>query len=34
MRIDSLPSMNEEEVFQMLNTTVKEDSKKASEKCR
>ena len=29
MRIDSLPSMNEEKVFQMLNSTLKEDPKKA-----
>lgn len=29
MRIDSLPSMNEEKAFQMLNSLVKEDSKKA-----
>ena len=28
MKIDSLPSMNEEQVFQLLNTTVKEDPKK------
>jgi len=28
MKIDSLPSMNEEEVFQMLNKTVREDPKK------
>ncbi|NYF25222.1 NAD(P)/FAD-dependent oxidoreductase [Sporosarcina sp. JAI121] len=29
MRIDSLPSMNEEKVFQLLNTTLKDDSTKA-----
>ena len=28
MRIDSLPAMNEEQVFQLLQTTVKEDAKK------
>jgi len=28
MRIDSLPSMNEEQVFQLLQTTAKEDAKK------
>ena len=28
MQIDSLPSMNEEQVFQLLNTTVKDDPKK------
>ena len=28
MKIDSMPSMNEEQVFQLLNTTVKEDPKK------
>ena len=28
MKIDSLPSMNEEQVFQLLNSTVKEDPKK------
>ena len=29
MRIDSLPALNEEKVFQLLNTTLKEDSTKA-----
>ncbi len=29
MRIDSLPDLNEEKVFQLLNTTLKEDSTKA-----
>ena len=29
MRIDSLPAMNEEKVFQLLNTTLKDDPKKA-----
>ena len=29
MRIDSMPALNEEKVFQLLNTTLKEDSTKA-----